>query len=71
MNEQNSGVKRKREEDCSSHGYSSLTSNNSAPKFETNQVKKKAEEGYSWWTCLQLDMSLSNTKPQPARNGTL
>ena len=29
---------------------------------EPNKVK--LEEGFSWWTCIQYDMSLNKTKPQ-------
>ncbi|GFR58452.1 hypothetical protein ElyMa_005360600 [Elysia marginata] len=29
--------------------------------------KKQAAEGFSWWTCLQLDVPLSRTKPQPKK----
>lgn len=31
------------------------------------QDKKQATEGFSWWTCLQLGMPLSKSKPQPRK----
>ena len=37
-------------------------SNNSNKNSEANKVK--LEEGFSWWTCMQLGMSLDKTKPQ-------
>ncbi|GFO03217.1 hypothetical protein PoB_002972200 [Plakobranchus ocellatus] len=27
--------------------------------------KRQATEGFSWWTCLQLGLPVSSTKPQP------
>lgn len=27
--------------------------------------KRHAKEGFSWWTCIQLGLPLSNSKPQP------
>ena len=36
--------------------------NGSTTNGEPNKVK--LEEGFSWWTCIQYDMSLNKTKPQ-------
>ena len=51
--------KRKIEEDEQSKG--------STPNGEPNKVK--LEEGFSWWTCIQYDMSLNKTKPQAVPAG--
>ncbi|KAK7100429.1 hypothetical protein V1264_023389 [Littorina saxatilis] len=29
--------------------------------------KRQAGEGFSWWTCLQYDMSLDRSKPQAVK----
>lgn len=29
--------------------------------------KKQASEGFSWWTCMQLGLPMSSSKPQPCQ----
>ncbi len=38
---------------------------NETSEIKSGYTKYKLEEGFSWWTCLQYDMSLEKTKPQP------
>ena len=71
-----SGNKRKRDSD--DYGSSSVDDTKSSCDSQTNlavngrnstaATKRQAQEGFSWWTCLQLDLSLSKSKPQPSTN---
>ena len=48
-------------------GCESLVKTETSLQNPRNSDKKQATEGFSWWTCLQLGMPLSNTKPQPKK----
>jgi len=75
----NGGQKRKREdeEDCSMTSLDKPWVHSPYPcptvKAIPKSTKRQAQEGYSWWTCLQLGISVENSKPQPSQcnnNGT-
>ena len=57
-----SGMKRKHSEEKQVHNGSTCGPIANSTKTD---VKSKVivQEGFSWWTCLQYDMSLEKTKP--------
>ena len=52
--------KRKREEN---HATSDSTT-------QSSDGKGQVHEGFSWWTCLQYDMSMSKTRPHLVKKDT-
>lgn len=44
--------------------YNNCTNGNNGSDIKPVE-KKSAREGFSWWTCMQLGLSLSESNPQP------
>jgi len=73
----NGNNKRKREEEvlaitCSEQpslqqGHVNANGHITEKSIQTSR-KKQAQEGFSWWTCLQLGISMENSKPQPSQS---